>query len=166
MGGGYEQEIAMMERTCDDLNGRVPISLADDIGCAARSDVPVLIIGAPEAGREIACAIDRRSRRPNRSVDVIDCRTYGALGKVMGHASWRHTGPGAGAILLLQEVHALNRSEQAQFEGRLAEWRVARRNNGPRIMASSSAPLFDRVLDGTFDERLYYRLNVFHMIVR
>jgi DNA-binding NtrC family response regulator len=162
MGGGHEKD-TVMERTCDDFNGQVPISLADDIGCAARSDVPVLITGGPEAGREIACAIDRHSRRPNGSVDVIDCRTGGALGRVMGHASWH--GAGDGAILLLQEVHALNRSEQAQFERRLAEWRVSRRNSGLRIMVSSSAPLFDRVLDGTFDERLYYRLNVIHMVV-
>ena len=65
---------------------------------------------------------------------------------------------------LLQEVHALNLHEQAQFERRLAEWRVSRRNSGLRIMASSSAPLFDRVRDGSFDERLYYRLNVIHMV--
>ena len=46
-------------------------------------------------------------------------------------------------------------------------WRsgaYARRNSGLRIMASSSAPLFDRVRDGLFDERLYYRLNVIHMV--
>jgi hypothetical protein len=50
------------------------------IGCAARSDVPVLITGGPEEGWEIACAINRHSRPPNGSMDVIDCRTLGALG--------------------------------------------------------------------------------------
>ena len=60
MGVGCEKNF-VMERACEDLNGQVPVSLADDIGCAARSDVPVLITGGPDQGREIAFAIDRRS---------------------------------------------------------------------------------------------------------
>jgi transcriptional regulator of acetoin/glycerol metabolism len=156
----------VMERACEDLNGQVPVSLADDIGCAARSDVPVLITGAPDQSREIAFAIDRRSPTTHGSVDVIDCRSLGALARVISHPSWSSAANGAthDSILLLQEVHALNLHEQAQFERRLAEWRVSRRNSGLRIMASSSAPLFDRVRDGSFDERLYYRLNVIHMV--
>jgi DNA-binding NtrC family response regulator len=80
----------------------------------------------------------------------------------MSHASWYS--PGDGSILLLQEVHVLNRTEQAQFERRLAEWRLSRRSSRVRVMASSSAPLFDRVKEGSFDERLYYRLNVIHVV--
>jgi DNA-binding NtrC family response regulator len=34
-----------------------------------------------------------------------------------------------------------------------------------RIVASSSARLFDRVVDQLFSERLYYRLNVIHVVV-
>ena len=37
MGVGCEKNF-VMDRACEDLNGQVPISLADDIGCAARSD--------------------------------------------------------------------------------------------------------------------------------
>jgi DNA-binding NtrC family response regulator len=33
-----------------------------------------------------------------------------------------------------------------------------------RIMASTSVPLLDRVLAGTFDDRLFYRLNAFHLV--
>jgi hypothetical protein len=66
----------VMERACEDLNGQVPVSLADDIGCAARSHVPVLITGAPDQSREIAFAIDRRSQTTHGSVDVIDCQGH------------------------------------------------------------------------------------------
>ena len=85
----------------------------------------------------------------------------------MSHAFWSSAADGAthDSILLLQEVQALSPHEQAQFEHRLAEWRVSRRNSGLRIMASALAPLFERVRDGSFDERLYYRLNVIHMVV-
>ena len=163
----YARARWLRHASCEHLNGQVPVSLAEDIGCAARSDVPVLITGGPDQSRDIAFAIDRRSHTTNGSVDVIDCRSLGALARVMSHASWSSAADGAthDFILLLQEVHALNLHEQAQFEHRLAEWRVCRRNNGLRIIVSSSAPLFDRVRDGLFDERLYYRLNVMHMVV-
>ena len=163
----YARARSLRHASCEHLNGQVPASLAEDIGCAARSDVPVLITGGPDQSREIAVAIDRRSHTTNGSVDVIDCRSVGALARVMSHAFWSSAADGVthDSILLLQEVHALNLHEQAQFEHRLAGWRVCRRNNGLRIIVSSSAPLFDRVRDGLFDERLYYRLNVIHMVV-
>ena len=34
-----------------------------------------------------------------------------------------------------------------------------------RILASSSVPLFDRVVDQLFSEPLYYRLNVIHIVI-
>lgn len=135
----------------------------DEIRCAARSDVPVLITGHPEEGREIACAIDRRSRAPRGAVDVVDCRQRGAFTRVMSYAPSSRAGSAArrASILLLQEVHALSPNEQAEIDGRLAELSAA----GPRIIASSSAPLFKRVQEGAFDERLFYRLNVIHLVV-
>lgn len=162
--GGKENGV--LERECGAEEARVPALLAEDIGCAARSDVPVLISGEPEKGREIACAIDRRSRRPKGAVEVVDCRERGALGKVLSFTPRDASASAARAsILLLQEVHALSLTDQAEFEDRLAELRTSRRANGIRIIASSSAPLFERVQEGSFDERLYYRLNVIHMVV-
>jgi DNA-binding NtrC family response regulator len=166
MSSGHNED-GLLERDCGSEGLNVPAALEEDIDCAARSDVPVLITGDPDDGREIACAIDRRSPAPKGSVEVVDCRQYGALGRVM---SYTPRGSGASdadgsSILLLQEVHALSRHEQAEFEDRLEELRVSRRDDGIRIMASSSAPLFERVRDGSFDERLFYRLNVIHMVV-
>src|SRR4029453_5263599 len=81
MGVGLENNI-VMKRARKDLSGQVPVSLADEIGWAPRSDVPVLITGGPTQSREIAFAIDRRSHATNGSVDVIDCRSLGALARV------------------------------------------------------------------------------------
>jgi DNA-binding NtrC family response regulator len=160
--GGVRNKHPVMERASEPMNHRVWLSLADEIGCAARSHVPVLITGGPEEGREIACAIRRRSRMPSGALEIIDCRAFGALGRVMFAAA---NATGRSSILLLQEVHALDLNEQAQFEHRLAEMRISRGSTGLRIIATSSAPLFERVLEGSFDERLYYRLNLIHMVV-
>jgi DNA-binding NtrC family response regulator len=145
---------------------QVPEDLALEIGCAAKMDVPVLITGGPEEGREIACAIDRYSSRPKGTVEVVDCREHGAVGRLL---AFTPRGPqqahaDRAAIVLLQEVQALSPKEQAQFEVRLAEMRISP-SPPVRFIASSSTPLFDRVREGAFDERLYYRLNVIHMVV-
>lgn len=156
----------LLETDCNEEDRQVPAELALEIGCAARTDVTVLITGGPEEGREIACAIDRHSDRPNGTVEVIDCRQRGALGRVLAFTPREpsQTHADRASIVLLQEVHALSPNEQAQFEDRLEEMRRSPRPP-VRFIASSSAPLFERVREGAFDERLYYRLNVIHMIV-
>jgi DNA-binding NtrC family response regulator len=158
-------ERGLLETDCGD-ESQVPPELALEIGCAARTHVPVLITGGPEEGREIACAIDRYSDTPTGSVEVVDCRQRGALGRVLAFTPRDRTGTlnDGAAIVLLQEVHALSRNEQAQFEDRLTEMRSSP-HPPVRFIASSSAPLFERVREGSFDERLYYRLNVIHMVV-
>ena len=155
----------LLERKdCDGDGPLVPHRLEEDIGCAARSDVPVLITAHPDEGREIACAIDRRSPSPGGTVEVVDCRQRGALRRSLMLAGRSTQNPRA-SILLLQEVHALTPHEQAEVDSRLAELRTIQRNTPFRIMASSSAPLFERVREGAFDERLYYRLAVIHLVV-
>jgi DNA-binding NtrC family response regulator len=96
----------------------------------------------------------------------VDCRERGALRRVLAFAPRDRAQAHAdrAAIVLLQEVHALSPNEQAQFEDRLAEVSRSPRPH-VRFIASSTTPLFERVMQGSFDERLYYRLNVIHMIV-
>jgi DNA-binding NtrC family response regulator len=162
---GYSDN-GVLERECGDRPA-VPPRLEEDIGCAARSHVPVLITGLPEDGKEIACAIDRRSRSPRGRVEVVDCRQDGAFTRVMSLARQEAEPPRPRrpAIVLLQEVHALSLSEQAEVDDRLAEIRASRRAAGVRFIASSSMPLFEKVQEGAFDERLFYRLNVIHLVV-
>jgi transcriptional regulator of acetoin/glycerol metabolism len=160
-----EDQRGLLETECTD-EVPLPPDLALEIGCAARTHVPVLITGGPEEGREIACAIDRYSDTPTGSVEIVDCRQRGALGRVLAFTPRDRTQDSSdrASIVLLQEVHALSRNEQAQFETRLAEMRSSPRPP-VRFIASSSAPLFERVREGSFDERLYYRLNVIHVVV-
>ena len=63
-------------------------------------------------------------------------------------------------ILLLREVHDLTPRQQ----GLLLELLEERHGAPPRIIASSSVSLYDRVKEGTFDARLFYRLNTVHVI--
>jgi DNA-binding NtrC family response regulator len=132
----------------------------EDISLAAQLDVPVLISGPAAACREVACELDRRSTSPAGAVEVVDCRTEHAL-----QALERTQGvSGDARILLLQEVHALSPDDQLRLTRELDEvgqpaW------SGRRILASSSVPLFDRVVDQLFSELLYYRLNMIHIVI-
>ena len=157
----------MFEIECDRVEMFPMHRLEEEIGCAARSNLPVLITGDPEEGREIACAIDRLSSKPIGTVQVVDCRQSGAFDRVMSFTPEDRTASHADQfpILLLQEVHALNPDEQALVDHRLGEMIASHASDAVRIIASSSAPLFERVQEGSFDERLFYRLNVIHMIV-
>jgi transcriptional regulator with PAS, ATPase and Fis domain len=47
----------------------------------------------------------------------------------------------------------------------LAPLSSGREEDVPRIVASSSIALRDYVLDGRFDARLFYRLNIIHIVV-
>ena len=157
----------IFEVECNNVPPFAPRRLEEEIGCAARTNVPVLITGDPDEGREIACAIDRMSQTPIGSVQVIDCRQHGAFDQVLAvtPADPAPSHADRASIVLLQEVHALSPDEQVEVDERLAQMRAGRPADAFRIMASSSAPLFERVQAGSFDERLFYRLNVIHMIV-
>ena len=67
-----------------------------------------------------------------------------------------------GAILWLKEVHRFTSAQQAAVM-KLVE--AAQARPIARIVASSSVDLFDLVERGSFDARLFYRLNTIHLIV-
>ena len=133
----------------------------EDISLAALVDVPVLITGPAAACCELACELDRRSGCPGGTVEVIDCRTEGAL---RGFDPNRNERSPCARILLLQEVHALSPDDQLRLTNELEK--IGRPpTHTKRILASSSVPLFDRVVDQLFSENLYYRLNIIHIVI-
>ena len=135
----------------------------EDISLAALLDVPVLITGPEADCRELACELDRRSTSPVGAVEVIDCRTENAL-KALESEEEKAVQNDA-KILLLQEVHALSPDDQLRLTRELDHVGRTTCGGGRRILASSSVPLFDRVIDQLFDENLFYRLNVIHIVI-
>jgi transcriptional regulator of acetoin/glycerol metabolism len=72
----------------------------------------------------------------------------------------------AGTVLLHQ-VGRLGRAVQSRLADRLVLLRAQTRPHWARwrLLASTSEALLARVADGTFDDRLYYRLNVIHLVI-
>jgi transcriptional regulator of acetoin/glycerol metabolism len=152
---------------CSATGGGVPPEMTDDLELAAAVDVPVLLSGPPAECQELACELDRRSGSRDGTVEVVDCRQRGALAMFRQRTAERMTRCDLARcrILLLQEVHALSPGDQALLARRLEEVQRVRAAARVRIVASSSVPLFDRVVDNLFDEHLFYRLNVIHIVV-
>ena len=137
----------------------------EDISLAALLDVPVLITGPEADCRELACELDRRSTSPVGAVEVIDCRTENALKALESESEEEKAVQNDAKILLLQEVHALSPDDQLRLTRELDHVGRTTCGGGRRILASSSVPLFDRVIDQLFDENLFYRLNVIHIVI-
>jgi hypothetical protein len=120
-----------------------------DILLAARSTCAVLITAPPEDALEIARAIALE----RGCIDRLLVHDFGS-------AEASELPESRALMLLLREVHDLTPRQQRLLMDLLEE----RQGSAPRIIASSSVSLYERVREGTFDARLYYRLNTIHVV--
>ena len=132
-----------------------------DLQAAARTRVPVLISGSPTSALRLTEAIAGRLSRTDHSIrilacDVADCG--GDLGAVLSPTEPPRA-PRA-SILLLREVHTLTQAGQSVLRRLMTK----RAPEAPRVFASSSVSLYERVKDGLFDPELFYYLNAVHIV--
>jgi DNA-binding NtrC family response regulator len=139
--------------------------LALDIHVAAQSRAPVLISAPAPCAENVARAIAAFSSA-STPPELVVCDCAGGFNLADAVASARARGVDLDRVtLLLREVHALGEADQVEM-ARVVDPGAPRASCAPRIISTSSVPLFDRVRKGAFNERLFYRLNVMHIIVR
>ena len=139
--------------------------LALDIHVAAQSRVPVLISAPAPCAENVARAIAAFSSAWTApELVVCDCAGGFSLSDAVAAARARGVEPDK-VTLLLREVHALGETDQAEIARVVGDPAAAHASDAPRIISTSSVSLFDRVRTGAFDERLFYRLNVMHIVV-
>jgi hypothetical protein len=135
--------------------------LGIDLQAAARARVPVLISASPTCALRLTEAIAGRLSRTDHSIRIMACdAAHGGddLGAVFS-SSEPARAPRA-SILLLREVHALTEAGQAVLRGLMTK----RSPEAPRVFASSSVSLYQRMQDGLFDPELFYYLNAVHIV--
>ena len=143
------------------VDARVEFELGLDLQAAARARVPVLISGSPTSALRLTEAIAGRPSRTDHSVRILACDVAdygGELGAVLSPTEPPRA-PRA-SILLLREVHTLTRSGQSALRRLMAK----QAPEAPRVFASSSVSLYERVKDGLFDPELFYYLNAVHIV--
>jgi len=139
-------------------------ALEDDITLAAMSLAPVLITAPPADALRVVRAIAARERRGHvREVLTWDAAVGDTIIEMIAANRVRLATDHGTAILFVGEVHTLKSRDQFALMKLLAY--PDRRGDVPRIAASSSMDLCDCVASGRFDARLFYRLNVIHIVV-
>jgi DNA-binding NtrC family response regulator len=148
-----------------------------DLMSAVHSDACVLLTGKERAVRAVAARIHSLSGWRQGPLTIVNCGWPAAIVERVlfeectdaGSATVREPHPrlAQAGTILLQDVGRLRRQVQSRLADRLAHLRGERPSGSARcrLMASTSEPLLPLVLDGRFDDRLYYRLNVIHLVL-
>ncbi len=155
------------------------------VGQIANSNTTVLIHGATGTGKElVARAIHGLSLRKNRALVKVNCATLPESlieSELFGHEKGSFTGSIAkhlgrfeiadGATLFLDEIGELPLGLQAKLLRVLQDGEFERVGSSHtikvdvRIIAATNRNLEEEVHNGRFREDLWYRLNVFPIII-
>lgn len=134
-----------------------------DIHLAAKTSAPVLISAPPGCAENVARTITAFSIDWNgKDLLIVDCGGRAGIAQLVADISRMCAADSPGTVLL-REVHALPRADQSEVASVVGA--SCGRPGAPRIISSSSVSLFDRVRSGAFDEQLFYRLNVMHIVI-
>lgn len=151
----------------------------------AQTDATVLIEGETGSGKELmARAVHRLSARKNRPLIIVNCASLPPTlieSELFGREKGAYTGAmtrmkgrfemADGATLFLDEIGELPQDVQAKLLRVLEEGRFERLGSNKtlevdvRILAATNRNLAREVDEGHFRKDLYYRLNVFPIVV-
>lgn len=149
----------------------------------AKSDASVLILGASGTGKEVlARYLHSQSERSEQPFVAINCAAIPdnmLEATLFGYEKGAFTGamramPGKfeqaqGGTLFLDEIGEMNPDLQAKLLRVLQEQEVERIGStkmlklNVRILSASNIDMKQAIMEGTFREDLFYRLNVFPM---
>jgi len=160
-------------------------ALVEEIYKIRSSDVTVLVTGESGTGKELVSrAIHTLSNRKDKIFVPFNCTAVPkelAEGHLFGYKRGAFTGANAdspgmirtadGGTLFLDEVGDLPLDVQPKLLRFLQEGEIQPLGDKKplkvdvRIIAATNMPLEDKVVDGSFREDLYYRLNVIRLRV-
>jgi two-component system response regulator AtoC len=187
--GEAHHEIAAQDHDLEETGGqphmvgRCPAFLkaVEKLEMAAKTDVPVLLLGETGTGKELAASfIHRHSQRMARPFVFLDCTALVESlfeSEAFGHEHGAFTGTtrskkglfelADGGTLFLDEIGEMPLSMQAKLL-RVLESREFRRVGSEksiridlRVVCATNRPLWECVKAGTFREDLFFRIACF-----
>ena len=149
------------------------------------SEAPVLIQGQTGTGKElVARAVHHHSRRSKNNFMPVDCATISESvieSELFGHVKGAFTGAHMSTLgiirsadkgtLFLDEIGELPQSVQAKLLRTIQEREVRPVGSSKRypvdirVIAATNRNLEEEILRGSFNEALFYRLNVVNINV-
>ena len=127
---------------------------------AARTSPAVLITGPAPFGRRLATElVTGRADGDGDAVAVVEAGDRRCLQSALSCATGE---TGRLRALVVHDVDALDAAQQAAFKTALGQ--IPRHGeHACRIIATTAVWLYDRVLQGSFNADLFYRLNTIHI---
>jgi transcriptional regulator with GAF, ATPase, and Fis domain len=164
---------------------KVMSKVAVNITSVAQQNTTVLILGESGTGKELAArAIHKSSPRRNDPFVAVNCMALSrdiTESELFGHEKGSFTGAtekregrfelAEGGTIFLDEIGELSMDIQVKLLRVIEERQIERvGGNSPiavdvRIIAATNKDLNDQVARGYFREDLYYRLNVFPILL-
>jgi DNA-binding NtrC family response regulator len=161
------------------------LTVFDQIRAVAHTDATVLILGETGTGKELVSrAIHERSRRRDRPFISVNCGAFTETlleSELFGHEKGSFTGAQGrrqgvfemadGGTLFLDELGETTLNVQVNLLRVLEEMRFRRVGGHEtvevdvRIIAATNVKLEEAVAAGRFRQDLYYRLNVFPVLL-
>jgi len=183
----YLQEVIKEEYNFEEMVGvsQAFMKVVQDVEKVAKSDATVLICGETGTGKElIAHAIHARSSLNKRPFITVNCAalpTGLVESELFGHEKGAFTGAtqrklgrfqlADGGTIFLDEVGELSLETQTKFLRVLQQGEFERLGGTQaikvdvRVLAATNQPLERLVAEGKFRSDLFYRLNVFPIIL-
>ena len=139
----------------------------EDEWLAVNSSAQVLISTTSSVAVEaIAYRIHRSSSRAESPFIAIQAEDLPADKRGLHHECARvFKAAGAGSVLV-NNVERMSACAQGEFLAWVDSQRDGRPDEHLQLFAGTTVSLFDHVTAGTFSERLFYRLNVLHLVSR
>ncbi|MFQ5606930.1 MAG: sigma-54-dependent transcriptional regulator [Candidatus Zixiibacteriota bacterium] len=183
----FKRELAMLRQQVafdygyDGLIGETPyaLRLKESIRQASEHERPVLIIGEPGCGKDLAAKIiHHHSTRRRGPLHILDCRATperlidselfgraGAGGRAADSALNGLLEQARGGSILIKSIDALPRETQAKLVSVMRDGGVSGAADSPsisldvRILATTSANLYELATQGRFLEELLERIG-------
>ncbi len=181
------KEVIRVQQPSPGIVGESPAmrKLAVDLEQVARSNTTVLVLGETGTGKELAArAIHQLSNRKDRPLVTVNCAALSPTlieSELFGHEKGAFTGAATRKLgrfelanhgtIFLDEIGDLPRDLQAKLLRVLQEGELERVGGTQtirvdvRIIAATNRDLEEATNAGTFRKDLYYRLNVFPLVV-
>ena len=165
-------------------NSPAVTNILNNVKIVSQSDTAVLILGESGTGKElIAQAIHRLSNRKNKPLIVVNCAALPSNlieSELFGHEKGSFTGAfnkrigkfeqAEGGTIFLDEIGELPLDLQVKFLRVLQEKEIERiggtaKKVDVRIIAATNRNLEEEIAAGNFRLDLYYRLNIFPILL-
>ena len=156
----------VVERAADQEDHALAWLAGEDLNVASRSPARLLITAStPQAVETLARRIHGIGPRAEFPFVMTGAGELPIGAQALRDACARLLDAAAGGSVLLTAVEDMPSAAQTALIDLLAALESARRPSAAvRLISGTTVSLLDRVAAGTFSERLFYRLNIIHLV--